>query len=392
MDTMTPSSDTTFVPPFESATGSHEAPAVAPTPATEPRRGSRTAVAVVAAALVAGSLGGAVGATVATRDAATTAPTAASAPLVPSTVDASGVEAVSAAVLPSVVSIAFTGQAGSGTGSGIVLTKDGVILTNNHVVAEAADGGSITVTFQDGRKAPATIIGRDPGADVAVIQTEGVTDAIPAQIGKSAELTVGQQVVAIGSPLGLDGTVTTGIVSALNRPVISGDGSGANQSVLNAIQTDAAVNPGNSGGALVDMQGRVVGINSAIATLGAQEGAQGGSIGLGFAIPIDQAMRIADQLRNGGTASRAVLGVSAEDAATGGATLTQVAPDSGAARAGLQNGDVITQVGTSRISGLQSLLATVRSLEPGSTVDVTYVRDGATSTVEVTLGTATDTA
>jgi putative serine protease PepD len=392
MDTMTPSSDSTFVPPFESATGSHEAPVTTATAAPEPRRGGRTAVAVVAAALVAGSLGGAVGATVATRDAATSSPTAVSAPPVAGVVDVSGVEAVSAAVLPSVVSIAFTGQAGSGTGSGIVLTKDGVILTNNHVVAEAADGGSITVTFQDGRKAPATILGRDPGADVAVIRTEGVSDAVPAQIGKSSELTVGQQVVAIGSPLGLDGTVTTGIVSALNRPVVSGDGSGTNQSVLNAIQTDAAVNPGNSGGALVDMNGRVVGINSAIATLGAQEGAQGGSIGLGFAIPIDQAMRIADQLRNGGTASRAVLGVSADDAATGGATLTEVAADSGAAKAGLQSGDVVTKVGSTRISGLQSLLATVRSLEPGSTVDVTYVRDGATSTVKVTLGTATDTA
>ena len=203
---------------------------------------------------------------------------------------------------------------------------------------------------------------------------------------------MGQQVVAIGSPLGLDGTVTTGIVSALNRPVVSGDGSGSNQSVLNAIQTDAAVNPGNSGGALVDMQGRVVGINSAIATLGAQEGAQGGSIGLGFAIPIDQAMRIADQLRNGGTASRAVLGVAAEDAASGGATLTQVAADGGAAKAGLQVGDVVTKVGSTRIAGMESLVATVRSLAPGSTVEVTYVRDGQTSTATVTLGTATDTA
>ncbi len=392
MDTLTPSSDTTFVPPFESATGSHAAPAPTPTPAPEPRRGGRTAAAVVAAALVAGSIGGAVGATVATRDAATTTPAAAAAPLVPSGVNASGVEAVSAAVLPSVVSIAFTGQAGSGTGSGIVLTKDGVIITNNHVVEGAADGGAITVTFQDGRKAEATILGRDPGADVAVIQTEGVTDATPAQIGKSSELTVGQQVVAIGSPLGLDGTVTTGIVSALNRPVVSGDGSGSNQSVLNAIQTDAAVNPGNSGGALVDMQGRVVGINSAIATLGAQEGAQGGSIGLGFAIPIDQAMRIADQLRNGGTASRAVLGVAAEDAASGGATLTQVSADGGAAKAGLQVGDVVTKVGSTRIAGMESLVATVRSLAPGSTVEVTYVRDGQTSTATVTLGTATDTA
>ena len=162
--------------------------------------------------------------------------------------------------------------------------------------------------------------------------------------------------------------------------------------MLNAIQTDAAVNPGNSGGALVDMQGRVVGINSAIATLGAQEGAQGGSIGLGFAIPIDQAMRIADQLRNGGTASRAVLGVAAEDAASGGATLTQVSADGGAAKAGLQVGDVVTKVGSTRIAGMESLVATVRSLAPGSTVEVTYVRDGQTSTATVTLGTATDTA
>jgi putative serine protease PepD len=393
MDTLTPSSDTTFVPQFESAVGSHEAPAPAPAPAAEPRRGGRTAAAVVAAALVAGSVGGAVGATVATRDAApVAAPAAQAAPMVPGAVNASGVEAVSAAVLPSVVSIAFTSEAGAGTGSGIVLTQDGVILTNNHVVEGAADGGAITVTFQDGRKAEATILGRDPGADVAVIQTEGITDATPAQIGSSASLTVGQQVVAIGSPLGLDGTVTTGIVSALNRPVVSGDGSGTNQSVLNAIQTDAAVNPGNSGGALVDMQGRVVGINSAIATLGASEGAQGGSIGLGFAIPIDQAMRIAGELRNGGTASRAVLGVAADDAPSGGATLTQVAADGAAAQAGLQVGDVVTKVGSTRITGTEGLVATVRSLDPGSAVELTFVRDGETSTVTVTLGTATATA
>ena len=162
--------------------------------------------------------------------------------------------------------------------------------------------------------------------------------------------------------------------------------------MLNAIQTDAAVNPGNSGGALVDMEGSVVGINSAIATLGASQGGQSGSIGLGFAIPIDQAMRIADELRDGGTASHAVLGVAAEDAASGGATLTQVAPDSGAAAAGLQIGDVVTKVGSTRIAGTESLMATVRSLAPGSTVEVTYVRDGTSATVQVTLGTAADTA
>ncbi|MFN8169309.1 MAG: trypsin-like peptidase domain-containing protein [Candidatus Nanopelagicales bacterium] len=393
MDTLTPPSSP-YVPPFEPVAAS-PAPEAAPAPpaAPEKRRG-RSAAAVVAAALVAGTLGGAVGGAVASRDAVPAASSQApiSAPAASGAVNLSGVEAVSAEVLPSVVSIAFTGQAGSGTGSGIVLTQDGVILTNNHVVAEAADGGTLTVTFQDGRKADATIIGRDPGADVAVIQAKGVTDAVPAAIGKSSELTVGQQVVAIGSPLGLDGTVTTGIVSALNRPVVSGDGSGTNQSVLNAIQTDAAVNPGNSGGALVDMDGRLVGINSAIATLGASQGAQGGSIGLGFAIPIDQAMRIADQLRQTGTASRAVLGVSADDAASGGAALTQVAADSAAAKAGLQEGDVVTKIGTTRVTGMQSLMATVRSLAPGSTVDVTYVRDGKPATVKVTLGTATDTA
>ena len=189
------------------------------------------------------------------------------------------IESVSEQVLPSVVSIAFTGKAGSGTGSGIVLTKDGYILTNNHVVAEAADGGTLVVSIADGRTANATIVGRDPSADVAVIKADGLTDLVPAQLGQSAALKVGQQVLAIGSPLGLSGTVTSGIVSALNRPVLSGEQGSSEHSVLNAIQTDAAVNPGNSGGALVDMSGRVVGINSAIASLGAAQGTQGGSIG-----------------------------------------------------------------------------------------------------------------
>jgi putative serine protease PepD len=254
-------------------------------------------------------------------------------------------------------------------------------------VAEAADGGSLTVSLQDGRTASAAILGRDPGADVAVIKVDGLEGLVPAQLGSSASLKVGQQVVAIGSPLGLSGTVTSGIVSALDRPVVSGEQGSSATSVLNAIQTDAAVNPGNSGGALVDMAGRVVGINSAIASLGAAEGAQGGSIGLGFAIPIDQATRISDQLRATGSATRAVLGVATENAA-GGARLTQIAEGSAAGKAGLQVGDVVTRFGTTRVSGTESLLATVRSAAPGATVEVTYLRDGMTAVTTVTLGSA----
>ena len=385
MDTSTQTPEHTYLPPLEPA------PA-APAPASERRTtGGRTAAVVLATALLAGAVGGAFGATVSTRGETPTASVSAgTAPASSGATTTAGVEDVASKVLPSVGQIAFTGAAGSGTGSGVVLSTDGVILTNNHVVAEAADGGSLTVTLQDGRTASATIVGRDPGADVAVIKAAGLDGLVPAQLGSSGSLKVGQQVVAVGSPLGLSGTVTTGIVSALNRPVVSGDGSGSPTSVLNAIQTDAAVNPGNSGGALVDMDGRLVGINSAIATLGAAQGAQGGSIGLGFAIPIDQAARIADELQKTGTASRAVLGVATQDVQGGGAQLSQVAEGSAAAAAGLQVDDVVTALGDTRIASSQGLMATVRAQAPGSKVDVTYVRDGASATVTVTLGSAVD--
>ncbi|MFN8159255.1 MAG: trypsin-like peptidase domain-containing protein [Candidatus Nanopelagicales bacterium] len=390
MDTATRTPESPYTPPFEPFTAPAD-PAPAPAPERS-RSGSRTVAAVLATALLAGGVGGAVGATLSSKQQAPAAPTASSAPIVSGGAAAAStdIEAVSAKVLPSVVQIAFSGQAGSGTGSGVVLSSDGVILTNNHVVAEAADGGSLTVTFQDGRTASAKILGRDPGSDIAVIRVEGVSGLTPVALGSSSDLKVGQQVVAIGSPLGLSGTVTSGIVSALNRPVVSGDGSGSNQSVLNAIQTDAAVNPGNSGGALVDMQGRLVGINSAIATLGASQGSQSGSIGLGFAIPIDQAKRIADELVANGVASRAVLGVSSQDAQGGGAQLTTVAEGSGAAAAGLKEGDVVTSLGGTRIANSEGLLATVRAQAPNSKVDLTYTRDGKSTTVTVALGSATD--
>ncbi len=389
MDINDRTSEFTFLPPIAAEPDGAPATTLPPTPARTGRGGlGRTTAAVLATALLAGGVGGAVGAAVTAghEDRATVATSNDNGTVRDASFDTS-IEAVSAKVLPSVVSVAFTGQAGSGTGSGIVISTDGVILTNNHVVAEAADGGSLTVSFQDGRTASATILGRDPGADVAVIRVDGVDGLVPAQLGSSSSLKVGQQVVAIGSPLGLSGTVTSGIVSALNRPVVSGEQGSSATSVLNAIQTDAAVNPGNSGGALVDMAGRVVGINSAIASLGAAQGTQGGSIGLGFAIPIDQAKRIADELQSKGTATKAVLGVATEDA-TGGAKLTQVADGSAAAKAGLQVGDVVTRVGTTRITGTESLLATVRSATPGATVDVSYTRDGATAHATVTLGSA----
>jgi putative serine protease PepD len=377
----------TFLPPIAPETVEAPAATAPTTPARERRGGlGRTTAAVLATALLAGGVGGAVGATVTAshEQPASTATSTDTGSISSASLDSS-IESVSAKVLPSVVSIAFTGQAGSGTGSGIVISKDGVILTNNHVVAEAADGGSLTVSFQDGRTASAKILGRDPGADVAVIKVDGMDDLVAAQLGSSSSLKVGQQVVAIGSPLGLSGTVTSGIVSALNRPVVSGEQGSSATSVLNAIQTDAAVNPGNSGGALVDMAGRVVGINSAIASLGAAQGTQGGSIGLGFAIPIDQAKRIADELESKGTATRAVLGVAGEDA-DGGAKLTQVADGSAAAAAGLQVGDVVTKIGSTRVTGTESLMATVRSAAPGGKVEVTYVRDGRSATTTVTLG------
>jgi len=218
----------------------------------------------------------------------------------PAAVAPVSVQQVAAKVLPSVVQIQEISGSQGGEGSGVVLSPDGMILTNNHVV-EAAAGGArqLTVTLKDGTSAQASIIGRDPSADVAVIKMAHQTNLTPIALGRSATLAVGQDVVAVGSPLGLAGTVTTGIVSALNRPVSAGGAGSGQVSVLDAIQTDAAINPGNSGGALVNLNGELVGINSAIASLGASSSStQSGSIGLGFAIPIDQAQRIAPAWRS----------------------------------------------------------------------------------------------
>jgi putative serine protease PepD len=311
------------------------------------------------------------------------------------------VEKVAASVLPSVVKINVSGSTGSGSGSGI---------TNNHVVSLAGDGGSITVSFNDGTTAKATVVGTDKVTDMAVIKAEGVSGLAAATLGKSSDLQVGQSVVAIGSPYGLNSTVTTGIVSALNRPVsvstaqeqvpqFPGFGDPQQQqqqsqadlsTTYPAIQTDAAINPGNSGGPLVDMAGRVVGVTSSIRTAGGSSTDSGGSIGLGFAIPIDEVLPIVNQIIDGQKPTHARLAVSVSDVQgntlTQGAQLQTIESGGAADKAGLQKGDVITKVDDQVIDGSESLVATIRGHRPGDKVTLTYVRDGKTQTASATLG------
>jgi putative serine protease PepD len=251
-------------------------------------------------------------------------------------------------------------------------------------VASAANGGSIDVTFQDGTSRPATIVGRDPSYDLAVIKVDAT--ALPtATLGNSDGVVVGDSVIAIGSPLGLEGTVTTGIVSSLNRPVTAG-GSGES-SYINAIQTDAAINPGNSGGPLVDAQGKVIGVNSAIASLSGSQDNQPGSIGLGFAIPVNQAKRVADEIISTGKSTHPVIGVSVDVRFGGpGAQVKNVTTGGGAASAGIKAGDVITTIDGRVINDATELIVAVRTHAPGDTVTV-GVKDGsATRDVRVKLG------
>ena len=367
------------------------------TPPPPPRR-RRTglAAAVVATSLVVGGGAGLGGAAVwdathettasSQRGDAPIASTVASRSEAPA-VDGS-VESVAQAVLPSVVKIDVTGEQGSASGSGIILTSDGTILTNNHVVETAAqDAGSLSVSFADGTTADAEILGTDPLTDTAVIKAVGVSDLQAAAIGKSTNLGVGEGVVAIGSPFGLDATVTSGIVSALDRPVNVGSDSDGNSTTYPAIQTDAAINPGNSGGPLVDMTGAVVGINSSIRTAASSSayGQSGsGSIGLGFAIPIDEVMPIVDQMAAGETPTHARLGIRISDSETG-AQIQDVTAGSTAEDAGIAPGDVITSIDDRRIAGADSLVATIRSYRPGDSVSVTWSRGGEEQQADVKL-------
>jgi S1-C subfamily serine protease len=298
------------------------------------------------------------------------------------------VKSIASLVTPSVVSIKVTSTSGSGTGSGSIYKSDksvSYIITNNHVIEGAVSNGTILVELLSGDTFPAQIVGRDAAYDLAVIRiNKGNLPTVT--VGDSSRVSVGESVVAIGSPLGLASTVTSGIISALNRPVTTGT-VGA-ESFVNAIQTDAAINPGNSGGALLDSQGRIIGVNSAIATL-SSDGASG-SIGLGFSIPINEAKRVIDELITTGKSTRPVLGVFFDTAYTGtGAKILKLSPGEGAEKAGIPAGSIITAIEGVKIADQVGAIVKIRSYAPGSTVTVTVeLPTGGSKSFKVTLGTA----
>ena len=352
------------------------------------RRGPRAGVVAgilggaAAIAVTAGTIGGAVGYVVA-REAGPTTTVAAAVQSGSTSVIPGSIADIAKRVSPSVVQLNVTGQQGAGTGSGFIISSDGYILTNNHVAGPSGSGGTIEVLFGDGTKASGTLVGANPGYDLAVVKVNKT--GLPAiSVGSSGGLNVGDSVIAVGSPLGLQGTVTSGIVSALNRPVTAG-GEGET-AFINAIQTDAAINPGNSGGPLLNAAGSVVGINSAIASMGSSSSGQPGSIGLGFAIPIDTAKRIADELIRTGTSTTPIIGVQLDmQYANDGARVQEVTAGGPSAIAGLQSGDVIAAVDGKNIADATELIVTIRAHAAGDTVKLTITRDGQSIVVPITL-------
>ena len=356
--------------------------------------------AVLIAALVAGGLGGGLGYTLAKNNDDNSNSTTVSADTGSSASvkrDPGTIAGVAAKSLPSTVTIEAESTSGEGgTGTGFVFDTQGHIVTNNHVVADAVDGGKLTATFPNGKKYDAEIVGHAQGYDVAVIKLKNApSDLKPLALGDSDKVAVGDETIAIGAPFGLSNTVTTGIISAKNRPVASSDGSSTSKaSYMSALQTDASINPGNSGGPLLDAQGAVIGINSAIQSTssgGLSGGSQSGSIGLGFAIPINQAKYVAQQLIKTGKPVYAKIGasVSLEDS-TAGATITtgSSAVEAGgpAAKAGLKAGDVIIKLDDSVIDSGPTLIGEIWTHKPGDKVTVTYKRGGTEHTTELTLG------
>ncbi|MFF0334123.1 S1C family serine protease [Streptomyces fimicarius] len=358
--------------------------------------------AVAVAALVAGGIGGALGYWAADRNdnGSSGNSTTISASDTPRDLKrpAGTVAGVAAKALPSVVTIDAQGGDGEGgTGTGFVYDKEGHILTNNHVVASAAESGELSATFSDGKKYAAEVVGRAQGYDVAVLKLKNPPAGLtPLPLGNSESVAVGDSTIAIGAPFGLSNTVTTGIISAKNRPVASGDGQSNKNSYMSALQTDASINPGNSGGPLLDATGAVIGINSAIQSTGGGLGqSQAGSIGLGFAIPINQAKNVAEQLIKTGKPVYPVIGATVTmEEKTGGAAISAegaggtpaVTPDGPAAKAGLKAGDVITKFNDTVIDSGPTLIGEIWTRKPGEKVTLTYERDGKTATAEVTLG------
>ena len=294
------------------------------------------------------------------------------------------IASIAAAELPSVVSIAATGANAAGSGSGFVIRSDGYILTNNHVVA-IATGGKIEVVFNDGTRLKGEVVGTNPEYDIAVVKV--AKKGLPAMlIGNSDDVVVGDIAIAIGAPLGLDGTVTAGIISALDRPVTAGDRN--DTSFINASQTDAAINPGNSGGPLLNGAGRVIGINSAIASM-ATGNSEAGNIGLGFAIPINTAKRIAEELIATGTSKTPIIGVNLDTSYEGpGAKVLEITPNGPSEDAGLQKGDIITSLGGRLIDDATELVVAIRTYAPGDAIKVEINRGGGAVSTTITLGSA----
>jgi putative serine protease PepD len=357
-------------------------------PTARRRRPGRLVAAGLAVALVAGAAGGAVGAWAANRDSNSLTDSGASLGAVPQGTlsrPPGSVAGIAQRVLPTVVSIDVESGSAGDTGSGFILRSDGYILTNNHVVAAAAASGTISVQFNDGSTASAKIVGRSPSYDLAVLKV--ARSGLPvATLGDSDSVVVGDQSIAVGSPLGLAGTVTSGIISAVDRPVTTGESDGSERSYLSAIQTDAAINPGNSGGPLVDGLGRVIGVNSAIASLSSGTG-QSGSIGVGFSIPINQARRVAEQIIRTGHATYPVIGAGLDPNYTGaGVRLLSVTAGGPSAAAGLTPGDVVTAADGKPITRAEELIVAIRTKQPGDVLTLAYTRGGSSHQAQVTLG------
>jgi len=365
----------------------------------ESKQGARTRrwlpwAALVGALVVGGVAGGAIVA--ATKSSAST-PASSATPSGSSQVSVCDVTSVADKVLPSVVTIAASGQGGAGTGSGELIRSDGYILTNNHVIATAANGGSVQVQFSDGQTESATITGRDPQTDLAVLKVANTHNFPVIALGSSSTVKVGEGAVVLGAPLGLSGTVTSGIVSALDRTIQVPAENDKTALLVSAIQTDASINPGNSGGAMVNCADQLVGVPTAGATVPTESGeSSGGSIGLGFAIPVDLAKTISDEIIATGRVAHAYFGLqtvpvppaaAAQAGVPLGLFVQAVVAGGPAAQAGLRAEDIITKINGQAATSNVQLQELTLTKKPGDQVPVEYWRNGHTATTTVTLGT-----